>query len=373
MRKLIALFTLLAFVAGNSYAYVPLSSAQNNLGSYQNNATGGMFYNELDILSIYPVELIDFAGNNLYTNWSNARNYAASNATYPTALKWGSNVGNANLSPLLIGVTGDLLGNFGIEGSKVGVVFQNYGGKSTTYNLDGVAGNDSEGKILSETFTAFVATETAKKDVKTENTDVKYWTNTTNTQWNAGIAKKDLIVRGLDLGFGLSRITNSSILTTGGTKTYTDRYLMDQGATDAGMPGSAREGDTVNIAYDDNSVDLASTATTDLKIQGRYPVMDELLVTVGLGARYRTSINPGGLVDITGAAQGTLEKNAITVAAKDDQGYNNAAAVLTQYYDYATSIVNRSKFDYATAPSAANIAAAANGVYNLLAASKATT
>jgi hypothetical protein len=67
MKKVLAIILSFAIISP-SFAFVPLSNAQNNLGSYQNAATQGMFYNELDILSSYPVELLDFKGNCLYTN-----------------------------------------------------------------------------------------------------------------------------------------------------------------------------------------------------------------------------------------------------------------------------------------------------------------
>ena len=70
MKKLLSVI-MVGLMATSAFAYVPLSNSQLNIGSYQNSATRGMFYNELDILSAAPVELLDFSGNALYTNWGN--------------------------------------------------------------------------------------------------------------------------------------------------------------------------------------------------------------------------------------------------------------------------------------------------------------
>ena len=64
-------------------------------------------------------------------------------------------------------------------------------------------------------------------------------------------------------------------------------------------------------------------------------------------------------MDATGAAQGSLEKNIVTISAKDD---TNIAG--TQYYNYGTSIKNRTAFDYATNPTLANFGSAVVAVWD---------
>lgn len=189
LKKLLAIILSFAIISP-SFSYVPLSNSQNNLGSYQNAATQGMFYNELDILSSYPVELIDFEGNCLYTNWSNARNYTASNVTYPTPLSWGNNVNNANLSVLQLGITGNPLSYFNIDDTRAGIIYQFFGGLTNTINLDGAGANESEYTRINITNTQTSPTDVTPIRVRTENTNVKYYQKTINNQINFGLAKK---------------------------------------------------------------------------------------------------------------------------------------------------------------------------------------
>ena len=61
------------------------------------------------------------------------------------------------------------------------------------------------------------------------------------------LQKKSLILDNLAVGFSFVNTGNTIILNSAGTKSYTDRYLTDAGATGAGMPATAREGDTYTI------------------------------------------------------------------------------------------------------------------------------
>ncbi|MDI6756480.1 MAG: hypothetical protein QME32_00490, partial [Endomicrobiia bacterium] len=233
MKKLLAV-VLVASLATSSFAFVPLSNRQTNLGSYQAAATQGMYYNELDILSASPVELLDYEGNYLYTTWSNARNAAVSNVTYPTALSWGSNVNNANLSRLQIGVTGDPLGMIGIDGSRAGAIFQNYGSKANVFNQFGTASAISEYKKIDEVHTSsntvFGGSDITSIRLSTQSRDLKYYTTRQQTQWNVGFAKKDMLFGKMDLGLSVVNFNDNPVLTSGGSKSYTDRYLTDDGA-----------------------------------------------------------------------------------------------------------------------------------------------
>jgi len=359
LKKLLAIILSFAIISP-SFSYVPLSNSQNNLGSYQNAATQGMFYNELDILSSYPVELIDFEGNCLYTNWSNARNYTASNVTYPTPLSWGNNVNNANLSVLQLGITGNPLSYFNIDDTRAGIIYQFFGGLTNTINLDGAGANESEYTRINITNIPTSPTDVTPIRVRTENTNVKYYQKTINNQINFGLAKKSLILDNLAVGFSFVNTGNTIILNSAGTKSYTDRYLTDAGATGAGMPATAREGNTYTATYEPNTTDQNSTINTSLLAQARYSeLLDNLSITAAAGLQFANTINPGGLLDATGAAQGILEKNIVTISAKDD---TNIAG--TQYYNYGTSIKNRTAFNYATNPTLANFGSAVVAVWD---------
>ncbi len=320
-----------------------------------------MFYNELDILSSYPVELLDFEGNRLYTNWSNARNFAASDTTYPTALSWSNNINNANLSVLQLGVTGNPLSYLNIDDSRTGLIYQFYGGVANTIDFDADGTVDSEYKRVNITNTPTSATDVTPMRVITEDTAVKYYQKTTNNQINFGIAKKSLILDNLSGGLSLTSISNTIILNSEGKKSYTDRYLTDAGAAINGMPAGAREGDTYTATYEPNTTDQNSSYITDLLAQARYSgLLDNLTLSAAAGLRFATTINPGGLLSSGGTPQGILEKNIVTISAKDDVVYGG-----TQYYDYGTSIKNRSAtFNYVPNPTLANIGKAVVGVWD---------
>ncbi|MFH0948432.1 MAG: hypothetical protein V1833_05480, partial [Elusimicrobiota bacterium] len=159
-KKLLAVL-LATIMATSAFAYVPLSNSQLNIGSYQRGATRGMFYNELDIVSAAPVELLDFSGNTLYTNWGNVRNFNDI-ANYGSALGWSQQTNNVDRSYFTFGVTGNPLCCANIEDSRSGIVYQNFGGKAVKYNLDnddetglnpGPNGFDSEGKWENKFYT----------------------------------------------------------------------------------------------------------------------------------------------------------------------------------------------------------------------------
>lgn len=374
MRKVLALM-IVATMTATSFAYLPLSrwnnwnttnnlaaptgvapvanAGQINLGSYQNAATKGMFYNELDIISADPVELLDFEGNNLYTSWSNAANFATSNNAYDQSLVWGNGAAAFGTSSLLIGVSGNPLGYFGIEGSRGAVVFQNYGSKTANADLDvnmagaggnglGVhAGNDMEYTYNfvnniedNATLTSVVIDRT-----ETQYADLKQYYNTTNSQWNAGLAKKDLFAKGLDMGFGIAHYGNSNVYNGGGSKSAAVAYLTADGRTAAGMPAAATVGDTATATYLDDTQDVGSNWATDLTFQGRYGILDNLKLQGTVGARFATTINPGGLLNAAAAAQGALVKNGVAFNVSNDVNIGG-----TQYYNTATGVSAASQF-----------------------------
>lgn len=360
---------IVSVIVKSGFSFVPLADQQNTLGSYRASATHGLFYTELDILSVYPVELLDFSGNNLYTSWSNARNSWNSDVIYPTALSWTANTGDTNLSRLTLGAAGDPLSMFGVRNSRAGFVFQNYGGVTNSINLDGVAGADSMFSNESVANIATSVTDVTPIRTETASTDVKFYTDTVSTNWNAGIAKQGLFLRNLDLGAGILNFTNSNKLISGGTKSYTDRYLSDAGAALNLMPAGAREGDTYSADYIKDSVEQNSMYRTDLLFQGRYKMGKALNVTGGLGLTMQTQINPGGLLNAGGVVQAaSLEKNAVQITAKDDKAYTGV-----QYYNTGTSIKNRGVFDYATNPSLAAFGSAVAGVWDANTANAGTT
>lgn len=401
MRKLLAL-ALVAAMASSSFAYLPVSrwanwnniqtnavpaaytipaSGQTNLGSYQNAATQGMFFGELDIISANPVELLDFEGNNLYTTWSNARtpnsaSIAANNSA--PSLTWRSTQFADTRDTLLLGLSGNPLGMFGIEGSRAGVVFQNYGAKSAVGDLNNSAAssefvyyNVTEDNI----FSVVPATRSVNPDrVQTQVTDLKGWKNTTNTQWNVGVAKKDMFVSGLNLGLGIAHTGKNVLLNQGGTQSYTERYVNDIGAVAAGMPASSTIGNTYTATYASDQPEQDSEYSTDLVAQGRYSVMDNLGLQGAVGLRFATFINPGGLINNAAAQQGVLSVNAMTVTASDDQNLLDASGTPTQYRDTGTSIVNASQMVTAGAqnlPTLVNLGA--NGIWNYNTANAAIT
>ncbi|MBU2568073.1 MAG: hypothetical protein KJ967_04825, partial [Elusimicrobia bacterium] len=247
MKKLSAVM-LMALFSSSVFAYVPLSNQQLGLGSYRLDATN-IFYDELDIISAYPVSLLEFEGNRLYTNWGNVRQPVTGAGTYNPALSHrGMTLAPADHT-FTFGVSGNPAEIFSIENTRAGLVFQNWGAKTNPLNLDGVGATESEyaRDFVNELMTS--ATIQTIMRSRTESTDVKYWTNNTVTAWNMGMAKKIWTWWGLPnlIGVSLANNSNSTILTAGGSKSYTDRYLTDDGAVNGGMPASSREGDTYTV------------------------------------------------------------------------------------------------------------------------------
>lgn len=343
MKKLLSII-MVAMMATSAFAFVPLSNEQNNIGSYQRGATRGMFYNELDIVSAAPVELLDFSGNALYTNWGNIRNFNDI-ANYGTALDWTTANqwrNDTDVSYFTFGVTGNPLSYAGIEDSRSGIVYQNYGAKTVNpaFDLDndGTAGDDSEGKWTDDKYTVVYPTLTVNDQTDRQTSDTKYYTNTTNTQWNIGSSYK--LMDNVSLGLSLSRQTDTNILTAEGTKTFSERYLTPTGADDDGRPVTATERRSYNFAYPTQEIDQNSTATTDILPQARVKISDDLHVDVGVGLRSAKTLNPNTLV--------TDEKTIVTVTAREDVLFSTgagAAANSGQYFNTGTAIVAKSVAD----------------------------
>jgi len=176
-------------------------------------------------------------------------------------MSWGNYANNANCSRLLIGVSGDPLGYFNINGSRAGVVFQNYGSKAGANDLDSLmaaasglvanAGNDMQftWTYIDNIEDNAVTTGVVIDRNETQYADLKSYTNTTNSQWNAGIAKKDLFLKGLDCGFGLAHYGNSIVYNGGGVKSADNKYLTADGVTAAGMPAGSTQGNSATANY----------------------------------------------------------------------------------------------------------------------------
>ncbi|MFH1368872.1 MAG: hypothetical protein ABII64_07080 [Elusimicrobiota bacterium] len=385
MRKLLALVLVVA-MASTTFAYLPISRWNNwrgigafgqmNLGSFQRAATQGMFYSELDVVTADPVELLDFEGNNLYTAWSNARNWnngTFTNGATPNApaLTWGNSAG-ALSDYLLLGVVGNPLGGFGIEGSRAGIVYQNCGAKAAFEELDqnmgGAAGFEDQFTTEStQNIEDNVVVDSIEVDrQRNMKADMKGYTWTRNTQWNVGVAKNDMFINGLALGFGLAHQGDAIVYTGGGSKSYTQTYLTDLGATTGGMNAGNRLGDNYSATYLDETTDLNSNWATDVTMQGRYGVLDNLTVQGTFGARFATTINPGGLLDASFTAQGSLRKNGVQIDAIDDTNIGG-----TQYFNTGTSLINQSQLTKAAGPTLGNFTA--NGIWDHAAGNAAVT
>lgn len=280
IKKLLA--TVLSFaIISPSFSFVPLSNSQNNLGSYRLDATAGMFYDELDIISVHPVSLLEFSGNRLYTTWGNVRN----NVDFlynPTLSYKGMTMPTAD-NTFVFGITGDPLSKLGLSDSRMGFVFQNRGAKATFFNLDNVAGNDSEGKW--ENITSQNTDGSADGSIDREtilSADMKNYSNQAINQFNVGFAKKGLILDDLVVGFGVARNSDYNKRITGGTKSYKLRYLNDNGMP-SGYPAGTREGDTYELTYADNDGLTNSLDVTDLLVQARLEPISDLRVDVCCG------------------------------------------------------------------------------------------
>lgn len=356
MKKFLSIImvaSLLGMVT-SAFAFVPLSNVELNIGSYQRSATRGMFYNELDIVSAAPVELLDFSGNALYTNWGNMRSFAGpyTAGTYNRALSWTGATEPINI--FTFGVTGNPLSYAGINDSRSGIVYQNFGVKTTPFNLDnnvatgrlpntGINGEDSEGNWSNSIYTLIYATAPATDELVTASGDgLKYDVNTTNTQWNVGSSYK--LMDKISLGLSLERMTNTSILTTEGTKTYTDRYTTSDGAIAAGSVKTATEARTYNVTYPSQSADQASASDMTILPQARINIADDLNVDVGIGADFikDMAVNPASADNLIGVN----EKTTITATAREEVVVSTGGAGAlnqngVQYFNTGTAIVGK--------------------------------
>ncbi len=352
MKKLFNVGTVLtvllvALMSRAAFAFVPLSNSQN-IGSYQRGATRGTFCGELDIISAAPVELLDFSGNTLYTNWGNVRNFNDI-ANYGTALDWSTANqwrNNNDVSYFTFGVTGNPLSYAGIEDSRSGIVYQNFGGKTVTFNLDDdvntgqnptVTGEDSEGTWETKNYIVVWTSASMPNDrVVTANSDAKYNLNTTNTQWNAGSSYK--MNDKISLGLSLAKQTDTNILTTEGTKTYSAKILTATGADALGLPISFAgvTGVSYNFAYPTQDIDQNSTSTTDILPQARVKISDDFYVDAGVGLRFAKTLNPGTIV--------ANEKDVVTVTATElTVAFSTSPTSVgpAEYYNTGTAIVGK--------------------------------
>ncbi len=302
MKKFLSLFiAVLTVTAG--YSYVPLSNVHTNLGSFRKDATHGMFYNEMDILTAAPVELMDFSGNNLYTSWSNARNDVAT--SYNSVLSYRALTLAPVDSTFVFGAIGTPLQFIGINGLRAGLIFQSgFGGKTDYFDLDNNIGNgfESEGYWECETSANMDADAAGVIDrMTTYTSDANNYQESTVTQWNAGAAMKLWI---LGAGLGINRTSTINIRNTGGKKTYNVSYLNDAGMP-AGYPAGTRQGDSGSVLYPDNSVDQSSTIQSDILPQARIKISEIVKLDVGLGLRVQNSYNPTNIrkngIEVTGS------------------------------------------------------------------------
>ncbi|MFN3550577.1 MAG: hypothetical protein ACK4WJ_02030, partial [Endomicrobiia bacterium] len=232
MKKLITSLCILSFVAMNTFSFVPLSNQQLNLGSFRAWATCGMFYDELDIISAHPVSLLEYTGNTLYTTWGNVRNSV--DVLYNRVIVYNRAAGGTSDNTFVLGIAGNPLKNFGIKNSRLGFVFQNFGSKTVSFNLDNdlttgsTTGEDSEGQWK------LVDPQNLGGDYQfdyeeTYESNLKYYDNNAINQYNAGFAIKGLIPIVDSLGISVARQSNYTTRLTGGTKSYKERALNDNG------------------------------------------------------------------------------------------------------------------------------------------------
>src|SRR3989339_479864 len=334
IMKRALLTVLVALMATSAFAFVPLSNSEN-IGSYQRGATRGMFYNELDIISAAPVELLDFSGNALYTNWGNIRNFNDI-VNYNQLLRFGSTSDITDTSYFTFGVTGNPTNN---DKSRSGIIYQNFGGKTSTKNLDLVNGNESEGIWSTNAYTIVYPTAPVIDRAATTNSDTKYFTNRFVTQWNLGSAYK--LMDKLSIGLSLYRNSDSTILTSEGSKSYGIRYLTANGAVnDGGRPATATESITYTFTYPDQEIDQNSSATTDVLPQARLNIADDLYVDAGIGLRFSNATNGADVFK----GNVSWEQNVVTATSREDILVSTAAGGLAtnQRFNTGTAILIKS-------------------------------
>ena len=344
MKKLLSII-MVALMTTSAFAFVPLSNSQLNIGSYQRGATRGMFYNELDIVSAAPVELLDFSGNTLYTNWGNVRNWNDI-ANYGSALDWQTPTAvGTDVTGFTFGVTGNPLSYAGIEDSRSGIVYQNYGGKTVYKDLDtdGATGNgagwDSEGEWATNTYTLEYATTTPTvgKIANTTASGLKYNLNNTYTQWNIGTSYK--LMDKVSLALSLERETDTNIMATEGSFSYTDRYLTDTGAINAGGIRGQREINTYSVSLPTQEYDKESSAETIILPQARINISDSFNVDLGVGLNFVKTLG-------TDNTTGDNEKLVVTVTARESVLISTSPTASAtdgriQYFNTGTAIVGK--------------------------------
>lgn len=332
-RYFIVIFCLV--VTTRLLAFVPLTNKQLNLGSFREDATCGMFYDELDIISAYPVSLLDYSGNTLYTTWGNVRNPV--DILYNPIFKYGESVDNT----FVLGIVGDPFKKFGIVNSRAGFVFQNFGTKSVYFNLDnnvntgynpGVNGYDSEGK-WQDVYSQDLGGDYQFDYQETYDASLKYYDSRAINQFNIGFAKKKLLpsLNNIEIvGISVARQSDYTRRLTEGVKSYKERALNDNGLP-AGWPSGTRILDTYELTYAKNDILTNSFDQTDLFVQARTKgFVPGLRLDVGVGLRIRDDYNPNG-----------LEKTAHRIVRSLAKLNNAGNAVL-----YDTGEVVRNVVDY---------------------------
>ncbi|MBN1384290.1 MAG: hypothetical protein JW983_05355 [Elusimicrobia bacterium] len=351
MKKILSL-VMITMLAATAYAFVPLTNTHeqlgaNNangilglLGSYQRGATRGMFYNELDIISAAPVELLDFSGNCLYTQWGNVRNWNDI-ANYGTALNWTPITDTVDTSFFTLGVTGNPFSYLNIEDSRSGIVFQNYGAKVNSYDLGNDGGNDSEGNWKTYGYTVVYATvnPAAIDQTMTSISNAVYWENQQVSQWNVGTSYK--LNSLLAFGISLAKVGQTNTLKTEGQKSYSLNYNTSDGALNAGRPASATYQDSLVINYPTQEVDNESEYMTDILPQARLSISDSFHIDCAAGLRVWTR---NGVDDLVGNGSGNNKETAVTVSVMEDVVMSTAAgtpvSLTNQYWMSGTAIVS---------------------------------
>ncbi len=286
---------LLPFVA---YGYY--SDFSSPIGSFEARATGGMFYQDVDVLYRSPVRLWEFQGTLLLTSFGNYDHYndfIVLGGAINTNLKWGTQ----DDTFFSIGVIGKPLWFLGNNDIRGGIYAFQYGSKSVAYDLDNdidtgfdpsVQGLDSEGYYKRITLNdngdglGNPGDNTNDMTDTFEAKDMIYHRDTSRRSIIGGATYK--FSESIKLGVGLLLDKNENILTTGGEKTYTEVIVKPDPVLLADISLTAKyleQGDT--DAYN-------STNTYALGLQGQYKLSDEMQADVLLDLAYVSKVNPLG-------------------------------------------------------------------------------
>ncbi len=324
---------LLPFVA---YGYY--SDFSSPIGSFEARATGGMFYQDVDVLYRSPVRLWEFQGTSLLTSFGNYDHYndfidLSASPTFNTNLKWGTQ----NDTFFSIGVIGKPLWFLGNNDIRGGVYAFQYGSKSVLYDLDndidtgfdpGVQGSDSEGYYKRITLNdngdglGNPGDNTNDMTDTFEAKDMIYHRDTSRRSIIGGATYK--LSESIKLGVGLLLDKNENILTTGGEKTYTEVIVKPDPVLLADISLTAKyleQGDT--DAYN-------STNTYALGLQGQYKLSDEMQADVLLDLAYVSKVNPLGweidAIDVSYSEENTdVDETDIGIFNKIVLDYDNFA------------------------------------------------